>query len=115
MLLQQKIIYLISTKVKFVFSTLSGYLNSVSGTVFEDFLKKPLGEYGRKNEGLILKVLVVIMGVISTLLVYMVENLGGVLSLGVGFGSVAHGPLLGMFILGMFFPRANAKVWEISI
>lgn len=89
---------------------MSGNLNSLSGTIYEDFLKRPLARNGIRNDGMVLKILVVIIGVISTLLVYVVENMGGILSLAIGLGSVAHGPLLGMFVLGMFFPRANSKV-----
>lgn len=86
----------------------------MSGTVYEDFLKEPLARHGIKNDGMILKILVVIMGVLSTLMVYVVENMGGILSLAIGLGSVAHGPLMGMFILGMFFPRANSKVCNLK-
>lgn len=43
-------------------------------------------------------------------MVYIVEHLGGLLALSIGLGSVAHGPLLGMFTLGMLFPRASSKV-----
>lgn len=89
---------------------MSGNLNSLAGTIYTDFLRMPLARKGIVNDGFILKMLVVIIGVISTLLVYIVENMGGMLSLAIGLGSVAHGPLLGMFFLGMFFPRANSKV-----
>ncbi|KAJ8933052.1 hypothetical protein NQ314_014244 [Rhamnusium bicolor] len=93
-----------------IFDTLSGNLNCLAGTIYEDFLKGRLEKKGRhRNAGYILKLLVVITGVISTLMVYVVENLGGLLSLSIGLGSVAHGPLLGMFTLGVLFPRANAK------
>lgn len=88
---------------------MSGNLNSLSGTIYEDFLRKPLANRGIRNDGLVLKLLVVVIGVCSTLLVYAVENMGGILSLGIGLGSMAHGPLLGMFLLGLFFPRANSK------
>lgn len=41
------------------------------------------------------------------------DVLGGLLALSISLGSMAHGPLLGMFTLGVLFPRANKKV-EIS-
>lgn len=94
----------------FFYSTLSGNLNSLSGTIYEDFLRGPLERKGIRNDGLVLKLLVVVLGICSTLLVYVVENLGGILSLAIGFGSMAHGPLLGMFLLGLYFPRANSRV-----
>lgn len=94
----------------FDFSMLSGSLNSLSGTIYEDFLRKPLAKKGIQNDGLVLKLLVLIIGIIGTVLVYLVENMGGILPLAIGLGSVAQGPLLGMFLLGLFFPTANSKV-----
>ncbi|KAJ8958138.1 hypothetical protein NQ318_006075 [Aromia moschata] len=91
-------------------SALSANLNCLSGTIYEDFLKGRLEKKGKvKNPGLILKSIVVITGVISTLMVYVAENLGSLLSLSIGLGSVAHGPLLALFTLGILFPRANGK------
>ncbi|CAH1999310.1 unnamed protein product [Acanthoscelides obtectus] len=90
-------------------SSLSANLNSLAGTIYEDFLKSFLTKRGKNNAGVTLKILVVIIGVISTSLVYIVEKMGGLLSLSIGLGSMAHGPLLGMFTLGLLFPRANGK------
>ncbi|XP_018576921.1 sodium-coupled monocarboxylate transporter 1 [Anoplophora glabripennis] len=91
-------------------STLSANLNCLAGTIYEDFLKARLERKGpHKNAGYILKLIVVITGVVSTAMVYVVENLGGLLAISIGLGSVAHGPLLGMFTLGVLFPRANSK------
>nr|CAI5820560.1 unnamed protein product [Callosobruchus analis] len=96
-------------------SSLSANLNSLAGTIYEDFLKSFLTKKGKNNAGVTLKILVVIIGVISTSLVYVVEKMGGLLSLSIGLGSMAHGPLLGMFVLGLLFPRANAKVTIIKL
>ncbi|XP_074029664.1 sodium-coupled monocarboxylate transporter 1 isoform X2 [Leptinotarsa decemlineata] len=89
-------------------STLSGSLNCLAGTIYEDFLKISLKKKGFSNASA-LKILVVIIGTLGTLMVYIVEHLGGLLALAIGLGSVAHGPLLGIFTLGVLFPRANAK------
>lgn len=94
------------------FSALSGYLNSLSGMIYEDFLKEPLAKKGIKNVGLVLKMEVVVLGVIATLLVYVVEHLGGILSVAISLLAIANGPLLGVFLLGLFFPRANSKVYN---
>lgn len=86
-------------------------MNCLAGTIYEDFLKGWLERKGpHKNAGFILKLLVVITGIVSTAMVYVVENLGGLLAISIGLGSVAHGPLLAMFTLGVLFPRANSKV-----
>lgn len=70
---------------------------------------------GINNETFILRILVVLLGVVSTLLVFVVEKMGGILSLMIGLVSVAYGPLLGIFSLGLFFPTANSKVKYVVI
>ncbi|CAG9831520.1 unnamed protein product [Diabrotica balteata] len=90
-------------------SALSCNLNSLAGTIYEDFIKPKLSTKNQENAGYFLKGLVVIIGIIGTALVYIVEHLGGLLSLSVGLGGIAQGPLLGLFTLGVLFPRANAK------
>lgn len=86
-------------------------MNCLAGTIYEDFLKGWMDRKGtHKNAGYVLKLIVVITGVVSTAMVYVVENLGGLLAISIGLGSVAHGPLLAMFTLGVLFPRANSKV-----
>lgn len=58
----------------------------------------------------ILKILVFLIGIISTALVFVVEHLGGLLSLSLSFGGATMGPMLGVFTLGMLIPTANSKV-----
>lgn len=89
---------------------MSGFLNSFAGTVYAIFLKERLAKRGFENEGLTLKILVVIVGVLSTTLVFLVEKLGQILTLIIGLVGIAYGPLLGIFSLGLFFPTANSKV-----
>ncbi|KAJ3663287.1 hypothetical protein Zmor_007590 [Zophobas morio] len=91
-------------------STLSACLNCLAGTVFEDFVVKITGPIqNEKTAATILKILVLVAGVICTLLVLVVERLGGVLSLAISLGGVTSGPLLGMFTLGVLFPKASSK------
>lgn len=89
---------------------MSAFLNSLSGTIYTIFLRERLTKKGIDNEGLVLKILVVIIGVISMLLVYVAEHLGEIVSLVVGIVGIAYGPLMGIFSLGLFFPTANSKV-----
>lgn len=58
----------------------------------------------------ILKIIVLTVGIACTALVYVVEKLGGIFPLSVAITSVTTGPTLGMFTLGVLFPRANSKV-----
>ncbi|XP_063918245.1 sodium-coupled monocarboxylate transporter 1-like isoform X1 [Zophobas morio] len=90
-------------------STYSAQLNCMSATIYDDFVSKFVSKSlsdGRKNT--ILKVIVVVCGVISTGLVFVVERLGGMFGLAQAFSGIPAGPLLGMFTLGILFRRANS-------
>ncbi|XP_044269102.1 sodium-coupled monocarboxylate transporter 2-like [Tribolium madens] len=91
-------------------STLSATLNCLAGTIYEDFISKFMHKrITQKTASNILKIIVVITGVACTALVFVIEHMGGLLKLAIGLGGVTNGPLLGLFTLGMIFPRANAK------
>ncbi|KAL1517792.1 hypothetical protein ABEB36_001516 [Hypothenemus hampei] len=91
-------------------STLSANLNSLSGTIYEDFLKEWLERHhSQKTAGHILKLIVAVTGIACCAMIFIVQHLGSLLSLSISIGSVAHGPLLGLFTLGLLFPRANNK------
>jgi sodium-coupled monocarboxylate transporter 8/12 len=92
-------------------STLSASLNCLAGTMYEDFVLKVTGPINSdKRAALVLRVLVVIIGVVCTLLVFVVERLGGLLPLAISLGAVTAGPLLGMFTLGVVIPKASCRV-----
>lgn len=57
----------------------------------------------------ILQAISVTCGVIAVSMVFMIERLGTILELGIGLRSVSDGPMLGLFILGIMVPWANAK------
>ncbi|KAF2901935.1 hypothetical protein ILUMI_04248 [Ignelater luminosus] len=91
-------------------STLSTTLNTLSAIIYSDFLSPFLpADITQKQTSNILKIIVVITGAICTSLVFVVEHMGGVLPLVVSFSGITGGPLLGLFCLGMLFPKANAK------
>ncbi|XP_063915706.1 sodium-coupled monocarboxylate transporter 1-like [Zophobas morio] len=91
-------------------SSMSSNLNAISGVIYKDivyfFLKKELSD---KSSSGILKVIVLVVGTLCTCLVFTVELLGDVFSVGVLATSLTQGPLLGVFTLGIFVPKANPK------
>ncbi|RZC33422.1 sodium-coupled monocarboxylate transporter 2-like [Asbolus verrucosus] len=91
-------------------STLSAHLNCLSGSIYEDFIRKwtprDISEQSKSN---ILKLIVVTCGIICTILVFVFEHLGGILPLAIAFSGLTAGPLLGMFTLGILVRRANSK------
>ena len=92
-------------------STLSGDLNCLAGIIYEDFIVKLSNEkISDKRATTILQLLVIICGLICTLMVYIVEHMGGLFSLGYSLSGVTTGAILGMFTMGIFYPGFNAKV-----
>ena len=53
---------------------------------------------------------VVIFGAICVALVFVVEHMGAVLTLSMSLGSVAQGPLFGIFTSGILFPWVTGTV-----
>ncbi|KAK9507612.1 hypothetical protein O3M35_007432 [Rhynocoris fuscipes] len=91
-------------------STMSTGLNTVAGTIYEDFIeprfKKKVSEAQASRN---IKIVVVILGAICLSLVLVIEKLGAILELSASFGGMTSGAILGIFVLGLFFPTANAK------
>nr|XP_029718737.1 sodium-coupled monocarboxylate transporter 1-like [Aedes albopictus]XP_029718738.1 sodium-coupled monocarboxylate transporter 1-like [Aedes albopictus]XP_029718739.1 sodium-coupled monocarboxylate transporter 1-like [Aedes albopictus] len=89
-------------------SSLSTALNSLSAIVLEDFckpfVKRPLSEIQVRY---LMRVTVLIFGALAVVLVMVVEKMGAVLQLSMSLGPVTLGPLFGLFVMGMFFPRIN--------
>lgn len=92
-------------------SSLSTALNSLSAIVLEDFckpfVKRPLTEFQIRY---IMRATVLVFGALAVLLVVIVEKMGAVLQLSMSLGPVTLGPLFGLFIMGIFFPRINGTV-----
>lgn len=90
-------------------SSMSSSLNSLSGTIYVDFLKPSYPNASEKAASNIMKLLVVVVGLICLGLVFVVERLGSIFSLAIALSGVTAGPLLGLFTLGMIFPKANKQ------
>lgn len=91
-------------------SSMASALNSLAGTMYEDFIR-PCMKYNvtEKCASYILRLVVIVIGTICVLMVFVVEKLGGILQLAYTTGGVTSGAFLGLFSLGIFFPRANSK------
>ncbi|XP_047119680.1 sodium-coupled monocarboxylate transporter 1-like [Schistocerca piceifrons] len=93
-------------------SSMSTALNSTAAVVFEDFFKTffPKWRLSDRKADLLMKAVVVISGATCTALVFVVERLGSaVLQVSISLGSITNGPTLGLFTVGMFFPRVNSR------
>ncbi|KAJ8670314.1 hypothetical protein QAD02_001573 [Eretmocerus hayati] len=91
-------------------SSLSVGLNSTSVVLLEDFVKgcfklKP----NEKWANVFVKSVIIILGLVALSLVFLVERLGGVLSVTNSLAAIAAGVSFGVFSLGMLFPWTNSK------
>ena len=95
---------------------MSSSLNALSAVVYKNlvyfFFKDTPSE---KKAATILKLIVLIMGILCSLLVLIVDQLGEIISIFFALTGLANGPLLGAFTLGMLFPKANSKVCSVSL
>jgi Na+/proline symporter len=90
---------------------MSSILNSLSGVIYKHCVKRFLkNNPSEKTISNVLKLIVAISGAVCTCLVFLIEHLGEIISVTAAFTGITDGPLLGMFTLGVLFPRANAKV-----
>lgn len=101
----------ISGVVSAALSTMSAGLNTVAGTIYEDFVQIFLkGEkMSEAKASCTMKIIVLILGAISVMMVLVVEKLGGILQMALSLSGVTNGALVAVFSLGMFFPWANSK------
>lgn len=90
---------------------MSTQLNTLSGIIYQDFLRKRMPD-GTSDEraSTVMKCVVIVSGLLCLTLVFFVEKLGGILQLSITLGGVTNGPLLGLFTVGMLFPYVNAEV-----
>ncbi|KAH8359979.1 hypothetical protein KR093_009843, partial [Drosophila rubida] len=92
-------------------SSLSTGLNSLAAVFLEDYIKplyrKPLTEH---QTAITMRLCTVIIGTASVALVFVVERMGThVMQLSMTLSSLAQGPLMVLFVVGLLCPRLNAK------
>ncbi|KAG8223061.1 hypothetical protein J437_LFUL002009 [Ladona fulva] len=90
-------------------STMSTGLNSMTGVLYEDFIRpRKSWHHTERKASHILKFSVVIIGFICVCMVLAVEKLGMLIQASKSMAAITAGPLLGIFSLGLFAPYANA-------
>ena len=89
-------------------SSLSTGLNSMSAVVLEDFCK-PYAKNGisEKTTNYIMRGTVFVLGILSVVLVYVVQHMGSVLQLSMSISASCFGPLMGLYAMGLSFPWIN--------
>jgi sodium-dependent multivitamin transporter 6 len=91
-------------------STISSGLNSLAAVIIEDIYKglmrKKLTD---ERQGFVSKIFSIVLGAVVILLTYVVSYLGSVLNAALSLFGVLSAPIMGVFFLGFFFPRANRR------
>ncbi|XP_065079989.1 sodium-coupled monocarboxylate transporter 1-like [Ochlerotatus camptorhynchus] len=90
-------------------STMSSSLNTLAGTIYEDFIRHRYPNSSEKTASNVMKILVVILGVIVIALVFVAEKMGQVMHMAISLSGVTSGTLLGMFSSGMLTSTINTK------
>uniref|UniRef100_A0AC34RLT9 Sodium-coupled monocarboxylate transporter 1 n=1 Tax=Panagrolaimus sp. JU765 TaxID=591449 RepID=A0AC34RLT9_9BILA len=88
-------------------STISGGMNSIAAVLFEDFLKEKYKHWTENEKTLCLKIITTIFGILATGLSFLCGYMGGIYLALMTVLTAATGPLVGLFFLGIFFPKAN--------
>ncbi|KAF2892443.1 hypothetical protein ILUMI_13728 [Ignelater luminosus] len=91
-------------------STLSTFLNSLSGIIYNDFIKSLLPVNIAENRAsTFMKIITVVIGLVSVGMIFIIDKLGTLIELLSTLSGATLGPILGVFTMGMLFPFANKK------
>lgn len=92
-------------------SSISTYLNSLAAVILEDFCKTFYkGNLSKRIRSFIMRGVVVGFGLIAIPLTVIAEKTDTILQFSYTIESVISSPVLGIFIMGIFFPSIDGKV-----
>lgn len=94
-------------------STASTLLNTMSGTIYNDFFSERLKHLSEKNIGRIMKMIVAIIGIIGIIMVFLIERLGTIFAITNQCFALSTVGVFGLFVNGMLIPKINSKVSKI--
>ncbi|KAK0423697.1 hypothetical protein QR680_008284 [Steinernema hermaphroditum] len=92
-------------------STVSTGYNSMAAVIYNDYVRPSFGE---KRALLINKTLVFFSGVLSTLIAFSVQPLGGIVRSSVAILGATRGPVVGLFFLGVFARNVSTRATVVS-
>jgi sodium-coupled monocarboxylate transporter 8/12 len=90
-------------------SSMSSSLNTVAGTIYEDFIRPKYPENTEKTASNIMKLLVVLLGILILGLVFVVERMGQIFQITIVLSGLTAGAMLGIFTIGMLSRSVNSK------
>lgn len=90
-------------------SSMSTGMNTLAGTIYEDFIRHHYPEASEKRVSDVMKLFVVLLGTLFVLLVFVVEHMGQVFRISIAVSGLTAGALLGLFTIGMTSRFVNTK------
>ncbi|XP_046673779.1 sodium-coupled monocarboxylate transporter 1-like isoform X2 [Homalodisca vitripennis] len=92
-------------------SSVSSWLNSIGGMLYKDIMEVyfPDVQHSESTECKIIRAIVIVLGISSVLLMFVVEKMGTIFQLSISIIGIVMGSAMALFTLGIFFPRVNAK------
>ncbi|KAG8229118.1 hypothetical protein J437_LFUL009587, partial [Ladona fulva] len=91
-------------------SSMSTGIASMAAVIYEDFMEPFLKEkLPEEKAAFLIKVIAAVFGFVCVGIVFIIENLGTVIEVSWSLGGVTQGTMIGIVILGMFFPWTNSK------
>ncbi|KAL9897340.1 sodium-coupled monocarboxylate transporter 2-like isoform 1-T1 [Glossina fuscipes fuscipes] len=95
-------------------STMSAILNSMAGVVYFDYIK-PWIRHTEARANAVMKIFVVVMGFYCIASGLIVQRFTSILQTIITITGINTGAVVGVFLLGMFVPRANGKAAVTSV
>ena len=94
-------------------SSMSTGMNTLAGTIYEDFFRHRYPNATEKRVSDVMKALVIILGLLIVSLVFVVEQMGQVFRVSFAVSGLTAGSLLGLFTIGMLSRYVNTKgvIW----
>ncbi|XP_064213530.1 sodium-coupled monocarboxylate transporter 1-like isoform X2 [Tribolium castaneum] len=91
-------------------SSLSSGFNATSNVIYKDFLTLFLKRnISKRKVTNILQLIVVVAGLFAVMMGFLVEHLGELVPLTISVTGMVSGPSMGIYTLGMMFPKANSN------
>lgn len=92
-------------------STVSAYLNCVSGLIYKDYVCRIKAfRHTERRANVIMKLIIVVLGVYCIAMGFLVEHSNSLFEVQVTVTSLSTGAVVGIFTLALFYPWASQAV-----
>lgn len=90
-------------------SSVSSLVNALAAITGEDVIKRLWKDIDKDRYTRLVKIVSAFYGILATTVAFLATRLGGILYAALSFMGIFGAPVLGVFSLGIFVPKANSK------